>query len=281
MRTKSPVAALARLLSVLARQGGAIRIVPASDGDPSSPVLEGLAVNISPVVVAMAEQTGLIECVDGKHRILPPGLAWLKRRLSGGDGYAEQHQALVQREIGIGAMRSRVLVNEQESPLAWLRRRADKSGKPILSDAQFEAGERLRSDFWHAGMSPRVTASWNGLASTGRSRRSAPDEASRLRDSVAGAQQRVRRALEEVGPELAGILVDVCCHLKGLEASETARGWPQRSGKVVLLLALSRLARHYGLLVSERGSGQERVRLTSWGDADYRPTLGAWAGKAE
>jgi hypothetical protein len=52
------------------------------------------------------------------------------------------------------------------------------------------------------------------------------------------------RALMAVGPEVAGILVDICCELKGLEDAEKANGWPQRAGKVVLQIALTRLAKH-------------------------------------
>jgi uncharacterized protein DUF6456 len=52
------------------------------------------------------------------------------------------------------------------------------------------------------------------------------------------------RALMAVGPEVAGILVDICCELKGLEDAEKANGWPQRAGKVALQIALTRLAKH-------------------------------------
>ena len=66
------------------------------------------------------------------------------------------------------------------------------------------------------------------------------------------------------------MLIDVCCHLKGLETAERAAGWPQRSGKIVLQLALTSLARHYGLEkppAAAANSGSVR----HWGGEGYRP----------
>ena len=160
-----------------------------------------------------------------------------------------------------------------EGALAWLRRRKDKDGRALITEVQFNAGEKLAADFWHAQLSPKVTASWSAMAPVNRLRRAAPGFGVDMRDDVVAARQRFHRALEAVGPELAGILVDVCCHDMGLEASGQASGWPQRAAKVVLDLALTRLARHYGLLAPERPAA---ARLRHWGDADYRPTLGAW-----
>jgi hypothetical protein len=119
-----------------------------------------------------------------------------------------------------------------------------------------------------------VTSNWSALASTDRSRRGAPAPA--IRDDVIAAKERVRRALATVGPELSGILVDICCELKGLEDAEKRQGWPQRAGKVVLQIALSHLARHYGLIPS--GKRQDEGRIRHWGSEDYRPTLDAWNG---
>jgi uncharacterized protein DUF6456 len=161
----------------------------------------------------------------------------------------------------------------RESPLRWLRRRKDKSGRPLLTEAQFQAGEKLAADYCHAQLMPRVTANWSGLAPSERRRRSAPGAGVEMRDAVAAARQRVNRALEAVGAEMAGILVDVCCHETGLEAAERSAGWPCRSGKVVLDIALTILARHYGLIPPERALA---ARLRHWGDAGYRPTLDAW-----
>jgi Domain of unknown function (DUF6456) len=145
-------------------------------------------------------------------------------------------------------IRRPMLVNEAESPLGWLKSRKSRSGRPLISNAQYEAGERLRADYWFAHVSPRVTANWSALAPSGRSRRGAPFDAASLRDEVIAAKERVMRALDAVYPELSAVLVDICCELKGLEEAERSHDWPQRAGKVILQLALTRLARHYGLM---------------------------------
>jgi hypothetical protein len=167
--------------------------------------------------------------------------------------------------------KARPSVNRDESPLAWLRRRTDKRGRSLISASEYEAGERLRADFWFAQMTPRVTASWSGTTPVRRQRRSAPSADKDLLDHVIAARERVRRALAAVGPELAGVLIDVCCHLQGLEQVERAAGWPQRAGKVILHLALQRLARHYGIRPEAPTAGPSRIR--HWGADGYRPTL--------
>lgn len=159
--------------------------------------------------------------------------------------------------------------NPDESPLAWLARRRDKTGEALISPAQLLAGEKLRRDFTFAHMMPRVTTGYSAPLASRSARRAAPGTGVDLSDNVVAAGERVRRALAAVGPELSGILVDVCCHLKGLEQAERAANWPQRSAKVVLQLALTRLARHYRLDVV----GDVPVRVGQWGTEDYRPHL--------
>ena len=93
-----------------------------------------------------------------------------------------------------------------------------------------------------------------------------------MSDAIVAARQRVDRALRAVGPDFAGLLLDFCCFLKGIEAIERERGWPVRSAKLVLRLALSSLGRHYGL--AEEGTGGAGVPLVHWGADDYRPEIG-------
>ena len=192
------------------------------------------------------------------------------------DSFREQHQLRVFAEREVGGVRRPVLLNETESPLGWLKKRNDRNGRPLISEEQYQAGERLRADYWFAQLSPRVTSNWSAPAHCERSRRGSPSHAAALRDEVIAAKERVVRALVAVGPEVAGVLVDICCELKGLEEAEKENGWPQRAGKVVLQIALTRLARHYGLI----GDGKQKTAkrgLRHWGSEDYRPTLDAWS----
>ena len=164
--------------------------------------------------------------------------------------------------------------NADECPLGWLASRKDKDGQPLISREQLEAGERLRRDYTFAMLMPRVTASWSGAPSSPSGKRTGFSGGADLTDNVIAARERVNRALQAVGPELSGILVDVCCYLKGLEAVEKASGWPQRSSKIVLGIALQLLARHYGLL-RETHARDEPARVRHWGAAGYRPAMGA------
>jgi hypothetical protein len=168
------------------------------------------------------------------------------------------------------------IFNDAESPLVWLRRRKDKNGSALITSAQFEAGERLRADLWRAQMTPRVTSDWSGTAPVQRQRRSAPGAGIDIADRVVAARQRVHRALRAVGSEYAGLLIDVCGHLKELEQLERSQGWPQRSAKFILRYALTRLARHYGLTRLEDEDVLIGRRLRHWGAEDYRPNLESW-----
>ncbi len=153
----------------------------------------------------------------------------------------------------------RVAVNAAESPLDWLRRRRDRDGSPLIDAAAYEAGERLRRDLTLAGLMPRVTQSWDAQPRGGGA---GPGSAT---DAVIAARQRLRAALDAVGPDFADLLVDLCGFLKGLETLERDRGWPARSAKVVVRLALARLADHYGL--SREATGPAAARgIRAWID---------------
>lgn len=203
---------------------------------------------------------------DGRVRATDAGRAHHSRHLAAREGAADpflsQHRPLELTDLEGPHGRTRVQVDTAESPLAWLARRKGRAGERLVSAEQLHAGERLRAEFTRAQMTPRVTSNWNAAVRSGRT----GDSNANLADTVIAARQRVRVALEAVGPEFAGLLLDVCCFLKGLEAIERERQWPARSAKVVLQLGLSRLARHYGLSGEARGPARAHVR--TWAAPD-------------
>ena len=168
------------------------------------------------------------------------------------------------REIETRTTAATQLFNEAESPLTWLRARRGKDGKPLISEAQYLAGERLRRDFERAMLARRTTLNWE-LAGAGSRTAGAAAE---LSDGAIAARQRYHAALDAVGPELAAMLGQVCCLSAGLEQAERVLELPARSGRVVLGLALTALARHYGLAEAVRRDG-----ITGWGLDGYRPGL--------
>lgn len=188
------------------------------------------------------------EAPDGALRLSTEGRLYVRRMLSGGqDSFQQQHQVREPVMLHSGAGDPiRVMVNLAESPLAWLARRKDGKGKAMLTPAQFEAGERLREDYTFAALMPGLSGGWRTEAGGGRNTGSGPAGAD-MSDNVMAARLRVERALDAVGRGLGGVLVDVCCLLKGLETVERERGWPARSAKVVLGIGLSALASHYGM----------------------------------
>ncbi len=126
-----------------------------------------------------------------------------------------------------------------------------------------QAGERLRGDFTRAQLTPRVTSNWDASLAHGRSGQGGGGT---FTDIVVAARERLHRALDAAGPEFSGLLLDVCCFLKGLEDIERERRWPQRCAKVVLQLGLDRLARHYGL--AEVAHGRARAPIRTWVEAE-------------
>lgn len=152
-------------------------------------------------------------------------------------------QHLVERELTSegprksgGARRHRrsVTVNVAESPLSWLHARGH------LSDRLNDAGERLRADYERASLGPSVTMRWDPvrIASTG-------EQGLTQTERQAAARQRFDGAMKAAGKGLEDILWRVVCGNETLPTAEKALAWPARSGKLVLKLALDRVADFY------------------------------------
>lgn len=152
-------------------------------------------------------------------------------------------QHLVERELtsegprrrgGVAPRRRSVTVNLAESPLGWLHARGH------LSDRLFDAGERLRADYERAQIAPGVTMRWEPVRIRGTN-------ANGLRpgERQIAARQRFDGAIAAAGKGLEDILWRVVCACETVTAAEKELEWPARSGKLVLRLALERVADFY------------------------------------
>jgi hypothetical protein len=132
-----------------------------------------------------------------------------------------------------------VLVNLAESPLGWLRSRGH------VSERQFAAGEQLRGDWERSGLPPRVTMCWDSPPPDRTARGPAGPVAAT--NAQVAARRRFEAAIAALGPGLRDIAWRAVCAGEGMREAETALGWPARAGKLVLTMALDRLADHYRL----------------------------------
>ena len=138
------------------------------------------------------------------------------------------------RRPGVGPRRRSVTVNLAESPLGWLHAHGH------LDDRLFDAGERLRVDYERAQLSPGVTMRWEPvrIRGTGGARLGPTERQIAARERFDGAMAAAGRGLED-------ILWRVVCACETVPLAEKALNWPARSGKLVLRLALDRVADFY------------------------------------
>lgn len=230
----SEALAIEALLSRLKR-GGQLRRY---DGGYVVIGLRGPRHDVTTELVEALLQRGLLLRQNDTITLAKAGETWLAE----GARFTEQHQILTTRAIKDERGRDTyVVVNAAESPLTLLQRLG------WISAQEFEAGEKLRRDYTIGQLSPRMGVDY---AAPIHSRGYRPGAA----ETALAARQRFNLALKAAGPGLADILFDVCCYLKGLAQSEQARGWPRGSAKVVLRLALQRLAGFYGMTAPERAA---------------------------
>lgn len=165
-----------------------------------------------------------------------------------------------------------VAVNLAESPLMLLYRRKGKDGQTFIDRREFRAGERLRADYTRGQILPRLGVNWSSIGAQGQSH-DRTGGLIELTEAALSARRRVEKAIDAVGPELAGVLIDVCCFLKGMKQVEIERNWPARSAKVVLKSALGALARHYEPPGGDSAGRTARPAILHWGAQDYRPRI--------
>ncbi|VVT18652.1 DUF6456 domain-containing protein [Erythrobacter sp. EC-HK427] len=138
------------------------------------------------------------------------------------------------RQGGVGRRKRSVTVNLAESPLGWLHAHGH------LDARLFDAGEWLRADYERAQLGPAVTMRWDPVRI-----RSTGDAGLSPTERQIAARQRFDGALRQAGRGLEDILWRVVCAGETLPVAEKALSWPARSGKLVLRIALDRVADFY------------------------------------
>ena len=134
--------------------------------------------------------------------------------------------------------RRTVTVNVGESPIAWLHSRGH------LSERLFLAGDALRGDYERAQLSANITMRWDPVrVKTGRG--AGADQCLSPIEKQIAAKGRFDGAIGAAGKGLDDILWRVVCAGEGLPEAEKSLGWPARSGKLVLKIALERVADFY------------------------------------
>ena len=154
------------------------------------------------------------------------------RRHTQPQGFLAQHQEMDMTVNG-------PLVNVDASPVNWLRRH-NRQGCVFFGEGELAAAERLCSDYEASLVVTRMTPDLKrqGIKSAGA-------QGFNVTDYALDASRRVDRALDYVGEDLNEILQLICLNMLGLEQAEKRLGWPRRSGKLVLKIALRRLSRYY------------------------------------
>jgi hypothetical protein len=200
--------------------------------------------------------SGVLVRIGDEWRASKDARTWLRRALISGDSpHADQHRTL--------APAGDARINLSESPLARLATGAGGTG--FLESHHIEAGERVRRLCERASMLPRLTMRYTAEPA-GNSKAQGPADISNM---AAEARRQLAAIHTFLPADCAGVVIDVCGLLKGLQLVETERGWPRRSAKLVLRIGLDQLARHYGLAPVAIGTTSGRSR--GWMDEGARP----------
>lgn len=209
------------------------------------------------VAVKQLISDGVLDGDEASCRANAQTGAWLRRAQLDRDAFAGQHRIVARAAEGAE-------LNLAESPLARLA--AGIGGEAgYLERHQIEAGERVRRLVERARLQPRLTMAYSAAHSVGTAGNAAGD----ISDLAADARRSLADLHRVLPRDCAGVVLDVCGLLKGLQDVERERGWPRRSAKLVLRIGLDHLARHYGYAPS--AIGPETGRQRRWMEEGARP----------
>lgn len=242
-----------------------------ADGNEFVLTIEAGRHSFSKKVFLECVRTKCVVCQNNLVGITNVGIDRLKSLLNPDPAETDRKNSHSNAEIYVGKSDRMPDMNWSESPLSRLYNLKQKDGKRYIEASQFAAGEQLRSDFERGNLQPSMSLNWSNLesGSPGGAREGVTTD---LTDFALDKRDCVFQALDRLAPELAGVAMDVCCFLKGLELVERERCWPPRSAKLMLRTALTILAKHYRIQSAPTSSPP---RIQRWGASDYRPEIHA------
>lgn len=218
----------------------------------------GARTSLPTAVVSELAAQGVVDLRHGYCRARPEARSWLKRQLADADQEAAQHRVTKTTKAG-------TVVNMVESPLARLAQPANGQAS-FLNAHHVEAGERIRKLVEQAHLVQRTTMSYDPTRlPSGNGGGKSGD----VNDLALDARTSLRRIITALPPDCAGVVLDVCGFLKGLQQVETERQWPRRSAKLVLRIGLEQAATIYGL--TPAAVGEPSKRNHNWLGPDARP----------
>ncbi|MEJ1998730.1 MAG: DUF6456 domain-containing protein [Maritimibacter sp.] len=137
-----------------------------------------------------------------------------------------------------------------EAPLYVLARRRRPNGEPWLTPDLIAAAFRFHESYEIARLSGEITRDWDSLMMGRVNVRAVAGSGGRAVRRVEAAEA-LAGAIRALGPDLSETVILSVCHEVGMEEIEAKLGYPARSGKLVLRIALRKLSRYY----DEVGSG--------------------------
>ena len=200
-------------------------------------------------ILLTLDETGFRQLVEDPGLRVRPGGGWVARPSGGRDtdrsppgcpGMIEGVRSVVDRDGQITAHRA----NLAHSAVAWLARRRDGEGRPLLSPAQVAAADQLGRDAETALRGPSLTMRWDALPRSGSGGRAAGR--SEPGPTALAAARRVEAALSACGPA-RGMVEAICVRASALQAAERELGLRRTEGRSLLDAGLSALAAHYRL----------------------------------
>ncbi len=196
--------------------------------------------------------SGVLVLKDDKCFASDVAATWLRRQLSGGTGFGEQHRQMEKTGEGL-------CLNLRESALRILATK--NKGKPaFLMPHHLAAANRIHTLVLRAQMIQRTTMSYDPGRVGGK--KSGSSVTFDMADSAVDAKKQLFNLLGMLPADCADVIMDVCGFQKGLQLIETERQWPRRSAKLILRIGLEQLAVQFGL--SNVATGTKSTGSRSW-----------------